>query len=154
VNITPLDIKQRQFRLKFRGFDIREVDSFLEEVTASIEDMVRENAALREDKASLESQLVTYKDAEKALRDTLLAAQKMAEDMKATSERDASLRLKEAELGAEKILMDAKNQLTRLEEEITELKRLKQRFTLKVRGVIDDHLKMLDYEEREEGTQG
>ena len=154
MNITPLDIKQRQFRLKFRGFDIREVDSFLEEVTASIEDMVRENAALREDKASLESQLVTYKDAEKALRDTLLAAQKMAEDMKATSERDASLRLKEAELGAEKILMDAKNQLTRLEEEITELKRLKQRFTLKVRGVIDDHLKMLDYEEREEGTQG
>ena len=154
MNLTPLDIKQKQFRLKFRGFDIREVDGFLEEVTSSYEDVLRENESLKEDKASLEAQLTSYRDSEKALRDTLLAAQKMGEELKSSSERDATLKVKEAELEAEKIIRDAKNQLAKLDEEIVEMKRLKKRFGMKVRGVIEDHLKMLNYEEREEGTQG
>ncbi|MGA2193007.1 MAG: DivIVA domain-containing protein [Nitrospirota bacterium] len=151
MNISPLDIKQKQFKLKFRGFDISEVDSFLEEITQEMEALVRENEALREENLEIKAQVAEFKEAEKELRNTLMAAQKMSEDWKSASERESQLRIKQAELEAEKIIQEARRKLAKTEEEIAELSRIKERFTLKVRGLIEDHLKMLSYEDREEG---
>ncbi len=151
MNISPLDIKQKQFKLEFRGFDKNEVDSFLEEVTTEMENLVRENEMLKEEKATLEALVADYRQSEKSLRDTLMAANKMAEDMKTASERDSQMRLKEAEMEAEKIVMGARKELEKVEGEIAELNRIKERFNMKIRGVIEDHLKMLSYEERQEG---
>jgi cell division initiation protein len=151
MNITPLDIKQKQFKLKFRGFDIEEVDSFLEEITATMEELIREREALREDKAKLEERVAAYEQSEKGLRDTLVAAQKMADDMKAAAEKDARLKIKEAELEADRLVQAARRELAKTHDEIAELKRIKQRFALKIRGVVADHLKMLEYDERQAG---
>lgn len=149
MDVTPLDIKQKQFRLKFRGFDIEEVDTFLEEITVSMEALIREREQLREEKAALEERVAVCTESEKGLRDTLVSAQKMAEDLRDTAERDASLKIKEAELEADRILQDARRELSRTHEEIAELKRIRERFKLKVKGVIEDHLKMLAYDERQ-----
>ncbi len=152
MNITPLDIKQKQFKLKFRGFDIQEVDGFLEEVTAEMESMLKENEFLKDQNATMEAQLAEFKLTEQSLRNTLISAQKMAEEMKTSSLRDANLKVKEAELEAERILRDARLALAKATEEINELKRIRERFSIKIRGVIEDHLKMLSYDERQ-GTE-
>jgi len=147
MGITPLDIRQKQFTLKmFRGLDPGEVDAFLEDVTESLETALKENEVLRENIASLESEVASYKESERSLKNTLMAAQKMAEDMKKTADREMDLRIKEAEMEAEKMLRSANMELGKTREEITELKRIKERFTVRVRGVIEEHLKMLEYE--------
>jgi cell division initiation protein len=151
VNISPLDIKQKQFKLELRGFDKNEVDSFLEEITTEMEKLVRENEFLKEEKANLDALVLDYRQSEKSLRDALMSANKMAEDMKSASERDYQLKIKEAEMQAEKIIMSARQQLAKIEAEIAEMNRIKERFALKIKGVIEDHLKMLSYEERQEG---
>lgn len=151
MNISPLDIKQKQFKLEFRGFDKNEVDGFLEEITTEMEELVRENETLKEEKANLDALVMDYRQSEKSLRDTLMAANKMAEDMKSASERDYQMKVKEAEMQAEKIIMGARQQLAKIEAEIAEMNRIKERFALKIRGVIEDHLKMLSYEQRQEG---
>lgn len=153
MNISPLDIKKKQFKLKFRGFDITEVDAFLEEVTAEFETLARENEALKEERAALAAQVAEYRESEKSLRNTLMAAQKMAEEMRIASERESELKIKEAELQADKILGDARLKLAKTDEEIVELGRIKERFALKIKGVIEDHLKMLSYEEGQEGRE-
>jgi cell division initiation protein len=151
VNISPLDIKQKQFKLELRGFDKNEVDSFLEEITTEMEKLVRENEFLKDEKANLDALVLDYRQSEKSLRDALMSANKMAEDMKSASERDYQLKIKEAEMQAEKIIMGARQQLAKIEAEIAEMNRIKERFALKIKGVIEDHLKMLSYEERQEG---
>jgi len=151
MNITPLDIKQKQFKLKFRGFDIDEVDSFLEEVTQSMEALIREREALREEKAALEERVEACTQSEKGLRDTLVSAQKMAADLKEAAEKEARLKIKEAEHEADRIVQAARRELAKTQEEIAELKRIRQRFALKIRGVIRDHLKMIEYDERQSG---
>ena len=103
MNITPLDIRQKQFSTSFRGFNISEVDSFLEEVTSQMEALVREVEFLKEQNASLDAQLAEFRLTEKNLRDTLMAAQKMSEELKASAEKESRLKLKEAEMEAEKI---------------------------------------------------
>ena len=150
MNITPLDIRQKQFSTGFRGFNITEVDNFLEEVTSEMEALIRENETLKGQSASLEAQVAEFRQTEKSLRDTLMAAQKMSDDLKASAEKEARFKMKEAEMEAEKILRDARARLARTEEEITELNRIKERFRLKVRGLIEDHLKMLAYDQEDE----
>ena len=150
MNITPLDIRQKQFSTGFRGFNISEVDNFLEEVTSEMEALIRENESLKEQNAALEAQLVEFRQTEKSLRDTLMAAQKMSEDLKGAAEKEARLKMKEAEMEAEKIVRDARIKLAKTEEEIAELNRIKERFRMKVRGIIEDHLKMLAYDQEDE----
>ncbi|HEX9861188.1 MAG TPA: DivIVA domain-containing protein [Nitrospirota bacterium] len=153
MNVTPLDIKQKQFKLGFRGFNIEEVDSFLEEITETLEELVRERETLKEEKAKLEAQVEMYQQTERGLRDTLVAAQQMTGDMKAAAEKEAKLKVQEAEMDAEKILRSARAELARTQEEIAELKRIRERFKLKIKGVIEDHLKMLSYEDRQIGEE-
>jgi cell division initiation protein len=153
MNITPIDIKQKQFRLKFRGFDMSEVDSFLEDVTAEMETLMRENDQLRTENIALEAALSGYKETEKNLRDTLMAAQKISEEMRLGTEKEAALKIKQAEMDAEELMRKSRAELAKLEQEITELNRIKERFTLKIKGVIEDHLKMLNYEEKQGGLE-
>lgn len=153
MNITPLDIKQKQFRLKFRGFDMSEVDSFLEDVTTELETLMRENDQLRTENQALQASLSEFKDTEKNLRDTLMSAQKMSEEMRLGTEKEAALRLKQADMDAEDLMRKSRQELAKIEQEITELNRIKERFAMKIKGVIEDHLKMLDYEQKQEGRE-
>jgi cell division initiation protein len=150
VEISPQDIKQKQFKVKFRGFDMADVDSFLEEITEQMETLLREKEAAEDENARLKERVEEYKANEKSLRDTLMAAQKITEDMKESARKEAELRLKDAETEVDKMLNDARRKLASLQEEISEMNRIKERFALKVRGLIEDHLRMLNYEEREE----
>src|SRR4030065_84436 len=72
IEITPLDIQQKQFPMKFRGFDVEEVYAFLEVIRKEMEDLLRENASLKESAQRAENQIKEYKDMETTLRETLM----------------------------------------------------------------------------------
>ena len=97
MRITPLDIQQKQFSQRFRGFDMEEVDSFLELIREEMEELLRENANLREEARRFEKQLKEYKNIETTLKDTLIGTQQMVEEYKNTAKKDAELIKKEAE---------------------------------------------------------
>jgi len=153
MRITPLDIQQKQFPVKFRGFDEEEVDSFLELIREEMEELLRENASMREESKRLEKQLKEYKNIESTLKDTLVATQQMVEDYKNTAKKDAELIIKEAELKAEEIIKNAQEKVIKIHEDITDLKGVRRHFKEEVRRLIESHVRMLDFDkEREEET--
>lgn len=153
MRITPLDIQQKQFPIKFRGFDEEEVDSFLELVREEMEELLRENSSLREDVKKYERQLKDYKNLETTLRDTLIATQRMAEDYKKNIQKEAELITKEAELRADDLLKSAQNKVIKIHEDITDLKGVRRHFKEELRRLIESHLRMMEFDkEREEET--
>ena len=153
MRITPLDIQQKQFPVKFRGFEEEEVDSFLELIREEMEELLRENASMREESKRLEKQLKEYKNIESTLKDTLIATQQMVEDYKNTAKKDAELIIKEAELKAEEIIKNAQEKVIKIHEDITDLKGVRRHFKEEVRRLIESHIRMLDFDkEREEET--
>src|SRR5713226_2780253 len=82
MNVSPLDLRQQHFRNAFRGFDKIEVTSFLMAVADDYEQALRETDRLRQDLARLEGVLGEHREHEKSLKTTLLAAQKLADDIK------------------------------------------------------------------------
>ncbi len=153
MRITPLDIQQKQFRTRFRGFDMEEVDSFLELLREEMEELLRENANLREEARRFEKQLKEYKNMEVTLRDTLIKTQELVEDYKTNAKKDADLLRKEAELKSEEIIRDAQNKVVKIHEDITDLKGIRRHFKEEVRRLIESHLSMLEFDkQREEET--
>ncbi|MBI3003090.1 MAG: DivIVA domain-containing protein, partial [candidate division NC10 bacterium] len=140
MNITPLDITQREFRRRLRGWDPAEVKAFLEGVADEMELLVKEAAARDERIQKLEGQVAAYQEREEALRKTLYSAQRLTEQLKETARREAELVRKEAELQAEKLLEQAHRQVGELQAQIADLKRQKQLFEAKLRAALKIHL--------------
>lgn len=148
MKITPLDIQQQQFKGKMiGGIDPEDVDSFLQLVAQEMEGLIRENTDLREQcrKAAADAEQMARQ--ERDLREAMLAAQKITEEMKANAQKEASLIVSEAEVKAEKILVDAERRLGQLNEQIQELRRQKLQFESAFKSLLDTHYKMLSLED-------
>jgi cell division initiation protein len=126
--ITPLDVRQAKFGTVMRGFDRQEVTNFLTEAAEGYDLALRENERLRQEIARLEGSLSHFRDLEGSLKNALLSAQKLADDIKDTAGKDAVRIVREAEGRAEMIVQKAQARLEEVQREIDGLK-LKRRET-------------------------
>jgi cell division initiation protein len=92
----------------------------------------------------LDAQVKGYQEREDSLRNTLVTAQKMTEEIKGNAKREADLIVKEAELRAEKLLDQAHQKLAQVQAEIAELRRQRELFGAKLRGLLKTHLDLLE----------
>jgi cell division initiation protein len=144
MKITPFDIQQQQFSVRFRGFDVREVDSFLEQIVDEFETMIRENADRQREIQRLRGEIQEHRDREEALKDAMVNAQKTLDTMKINAEKEAELIVAEAEVKAEKILSNAHNRLTQIHEDIAELKRQRMQLEVELETVLETHRRLLE----------
>jgi cell division initiation protein len=154
MRITPLDIQQKQFPMKFRGFDVEEVYAFLEIIREEMEDLLRENASLKETVQRLENHIKEYRDMETTLRETLLTAQQLVEDYKTNARKEAELVVKEAELKADTILKEAQEKVIKIHEDIVDLKGIRRHFKEEIKRMVEGHLKMLEFDKEREEEEG
>ena len=149
TNLTPLEIQKQIFARKFKGFDPNEVRAYLQLVAEEIEVLLlsvdrltRENAMLRED-------LEDHNQRERILKDTLLSAQKVSEEVKSNARKEAELIVKDAELLSERLVSQAMTRVADLERTIQDLKMERRAARNKLQATLDtiSQLLMLDAEQ-------
>ncbi|TSK06231.1 MAG: DivIVA domain-containing protein [Geobacter sp.] len=144
MKITPMDIQQQQFKGKMLGgLDPEDVDAFLQLVAGEMEEVIRENNDLKERINRNQTQMTEMEAREAQLRETMLAAQRITEEMKANAQKEAHLMISEAELKGERIVADAENKLVQLNNQIQELKRDKLQFESGFKNLLDTYYKLL-----------
>ena len=155
MRITPMDIRQQQFTVRmFRGFDVQEVDTFLEDVAQDYEALIKENALLKEQLQVLEDRTRGLEDREKVLQQTLVTTQQLTEEMKEGARREASLILREAELEGEKLLESNRTEEAMLRNEILQLKRQRRQVAEGLRSTLDMYQRMLDQDIKDDPPAG
>lgn len=150
MRITPLDIQQKQFPMKFRGFDVEEVYSFLEIIREEMEEVLRENANLKENLQKSENQIKEYGSIENTLRETLMTAQEMAEDFKTNARKKAELIEKESELKADTMIKEAQEKVIKIHEDIVDLKGIRRHFKEELKRLIENHVRMIENDNERE----
>jgi cell division initiation protein len=144
VRITPLDIRQQQFTVKmFRGFDVQEVDAFLDDVAEDYETLLKENALLKGQLQTLEERTHGLEERERVLQETLVTTQRVAEEMKENARREAALLLREAELQGERALESARIEEARIRTDILGLRRERRRIVEELRGTLEMYQRLL-----------
>lgn len=105
--ITPMDIHNKTFSKKLRGYADDEVNSFLEEVASDYERIYREHREMEEQMDSLKSRLAHYEKMEATMSSTLVMAQETAENVKTTAKKEADIIVREAQNKAAQIVAGA-----------------------------------------------
>ncbi len=144
MKTTSIDIRQQQFKTRFRGFDVQEVDTFLEQIADTFELLQRKNENLHEEIRRLKFESRGYKEREETFKRVMLNSQKIIDQINKNAQKSAELIIAEAEVRAEKILNRAHNRLAQLHEDITELKRQRMQIELQIRSIIEAHAKLLE----------
>ena len=122
MRIAPLDLRQQRFKSAFRGFDKTEVVAFLTEAADDYEHALREIDRLRQDLARMETLLSDHRDLETNLRNTLMTAQRLSDEVKDAARNEAKMIVREAQGRGDLLLQNAQARLGEIERDITELK--------------------------------
>jgi cell division initiation protein len=144
MKITPLDIQQQQFRVRFRGFDMVEVDNFLDLAANEFEELLRENNRLKEEDRQKAEKIQQLERAERDLRNALISAQQICEEMKNQARKEGELIIEDAKANARKIWETAQVQAMQVETEIARLKRQRAEFEASLKSILEMHLSLLD----------
>jgi len=124
MSLTPVEIKHVHLGRRPLGYERKATDRLLEEIAASFEHVWRERADLRDELERLEDQLQHHRETEESLRNTLVSAERMADELRARAHREADLILEEARAKAREIAGEAEGERERIRTEIRRLRSL------------------------------
>ncbi len=149
MGVTPLVVKQKEFSTRFRGFDVQEVDNFLEEVARELESQDRAIETLKQERHRLTLENQGYRKREDSMKNAMIQSQKVLDQMKDNARKSAQVVIANAEVEAEKILNRAHKRLSQLHSDITELKRQRIQLEMQISSVLESHSKMLEMTKEE-----
>ena len=142
--ITPIDIQHKSFKKALQGYDRTEVDAFLDEIIETLEDDAQQRAALEAEIADLKERISHFKAMEESLRNTLVLAQRTADETKASAH-------KEADLIREKARLEAEREIANYNDAIADVRREHQRSIednekarSELRSLLMTHLALVD----------
>jgi len=142
--IRPTDIRRKEFKSGFRGYDANEVDDFLDEVADEYERTFADNKRLTDEMASLKDRLQQFEDLEGAIREALVQAQQVARDLRQNAGKEAELIIREAKEQSHRILADSSSRVERVQESYEVLRKAKQDFANDFRHLLKSYISVMD----------
>jgi cell division initiation protein len=142
VFLTPPEIQHQTLKAG-RGYDRDDVESLLEHIASSYEQVWLERDELRSRVTELEGEVANFRETERYLSDTLVTAQRAAEELRSEAERDAE-RLKQealADLGHAKAA--ATRELEELRAEIEQFRILERELRSNLRAFLEAGLRQV-----------
>ncbi len=148
--LTPDDVRNQRFKERFKGYDVDEVDAFLERAMRSIGELHEELATLR---AQLEAS--SAEEPNELLARTLMTAQRAADETLALAQQDAARLLEDARAEAARMLAEAQQrraverqalelETERISRAAESLVRFRTEYRGTVQAVITEQLALLD----------
>ena len=124
MSLTPVEIRHVHLPRRPLGYSRGIVDDLLDRVTASFEAVWRERADLRDEVDRLEGELARYKELDVLLRNSLVSAERAADELRAQAGKEADVMLEQARLRAREIAAEADAERERVRTEIRRLRAL------------------------------
>jgi len=142
--ITPVDIQHKSFKKALQGYDRAEVDQFLDELIESLEDGAQEKAALEAEIADLRERISHFKAMEESLQNTLILAQRTADEVKAAAHKEADLIKAQAKMEAEKEIASLVDRSDEVKREYQRTVETTEKARSELRSLLMTHLALLE----------
>jgi len=143
MKLTPLDIHHKEFGRSLRGYNEAEVDAFLDQVADELERLFKENIDLSERNEAADEKVKGYQDMERTLHNTMVSAQKSAEDIIAKARHEAEVVLKDAEVKAKEIIHNALQQKQKTQSDLMRIKAAEEDFRGRFKTLLEGHMRTL-----------
>ena len=105
--LTPLDIQNKDFSTKMRGYNQDDVDDFLDQVTRDYEDALQKNRELEKSLKHAEEKLQYFNELKDALNQSIIVAQDTADKVKSSANKESEMIITSADNQAKETLVEA-----------------------------------------------
>ena len=150
MKISPMEIQRQTFSKRLRGYDPDEVRTYLNLVAEELQQFQREQAALHQEATFLRSIVDEHKQREEILKNTLLTAQRVSEEIKENARKQSETAVKEAELQADRLVELAQDRAKTIERETLDLRSMRQMLRSDIRALLERIHHILDAQEEAE----
>ena len=142
--ITPLDIDNKKFAKQMvNGYNVEEVDDFLDELTIDYSKNYKEVTELRAKVEELNNSLVQYKTIESTLQNTLVMAQSTAEEVKNVAKQKADQIIEEAKVNAQKQVDELNDEIIQKQKELDDVKKQFDIYKAKMESLLISQLELI-----------
>jgi cell division initiation protein len=156
--IRPIDLRRKEFKSGFRGYDANQVDDFLDEVADEFERAVADNGRMRDEIEVLKGRLEQFEQLESSIQAALVHAERAAEDlrrtarreadqMRAAAQQEADFTIREAQERSHRMLADSSSRVERVQASYEALTKAKQEFANDFRHLMKTYLAVMDQAE-------
>ena len=135
--LQPLEIQKTKFGQKLRGYDPVEVENFLALVAEDLTQRLAEIARLERENRLLTERLERAEERERQLQETMVRGKKVSDEMIATSQREAQLLIKEAEIAADRLVTQAAERAQQIDGKLAELRARRKELQIKLKGTLE-----------------
>jgi cell division initiation protein len=142
--ITSMDITNKEFKKALRGYNIDDVDEFLDKISADYEEILRENTNLKDKIKSIEERLDHYSKMENTIQNTLLLAQNASEQAKENAKKESELIIKKANETSKSVIDKAHGDVIQVNDEFERVKQEFNKFRTRYRNFMESQLEMFD----------
>ena len=150
MKISPMDIQRQTFARRFRGFDHEEVRTYLALVAEEVAALQHERDDLARQLQHMKVLLEEHRERETILKNTLLTAQKLSEDIRDNARKQSESVVREAELQADRLIELAQSRAHEVERSILDLRSHRSNIRTDVRALINRLTQLLDLQEEAE----
>jgi cell division initiation protein len=144
MEFNALDIRYQEFKRGLRGYAVEEVRAYLGQLADFVAELVEEKQRLEQQVAELEESLQQHRQNEEELKRAVVAAERIARDVKQQAQREAELIIKEAQGLKEQTLREAVEHVKRVQRDLDVLRRERDLFKEQFRALLEGYLKSLE----------
>ncbi|RPI18911.1 MAG: DivIVA domain-containing protein [Ignavibacteriae bacterium] len=151
MRLSAIDIKKQEFRKTFKGYDVNEVEAYLDTVANEVEKLFKEIemhtdkiAQLESERDKLSHEIDIYRENEKSFQKAIVKSQDMSEDIMENATKRAELIVKESEIIAQKVKMQAKEEIMNLKQELEELRMKNERIIDDIKNYLEEKLNSVE----------
>jgi cell division initiation protein len=143
-DLTPMDIRYQEFRLGLRGYSVPEVREYLEQVAEKMTRLVEQNERQRLQIRDLENNLSQAREGEAELKRAVVAAERIAREIKVQAEREAEIVKRETENERQVALHELVEQMKRMKSDLEQARNERDLFVNNFRALLEGYMTSLD----------
>ncbi|MCH5212792.1 MAG: DivIVA domain-containing protein [Oscillospiraceae bacterium] len=142
--LKPIDIQNKEFEKKLKGYDCDAVDDFLDIVIQDYEALCKENIALKDKIKLLTEAVDRYKEIEDTMHRSLDVARQSAQDIKNNANMEAQAIINRAKLDATRLARQIDEEHIKKHQEMLKIKQEADTYKLRIKTVCENLIKTLD----------
>lgn len=143
--LTPQEVSERAFpKASFGGYNMSQVDEFLDVLTADYTALYNENAVLKSKMKVLVEKVEEYRTTEDAMRKALMTAQRIADDMVQEAEQKKADIINQAEAEAMERVQALRREYEYEQARLSSARQATTAYVEKIRGLHRQQLSYLD----------
>jgi len=153
MKLSPLFIKKQEFEKSMRGYNVDEVQTFLDKISSEMEELINENETLEQEVAALNHKVEEFQKIEKNLQDTLIKTQETSAQAIESSKKQAALIVKESEIKANQIIQNAEDIANEMRNAVIVLREEKDLIIARLKAIVSTQSNLLEGKVKDAGEE-